>query len=126
MIAIVLDDLGIDKRRGRRAIDLPAALTLAFLPYATELAEQTARARARGHELLVHVPMQPHGAASDPGPNVLDIDLGADEGRRRLEWTLRQFGRFGGLSNPMGSSLPASPDGMPLGGAAAWAGGRGG
>src|SRR3546814_15773350 len=91
MIAIVLDDLGIDKRRGRRAIDLPAALTLAFLPYATELAEQTARARARGHELLVHVPMQPHGADSDPGPNVLDIDLGAAEVRRRLEWTLRQF-----------------------------------
>lgn len=112
MIAIVLDDLGIDKRRGRRAIDLPAPVTLAFLPYATELAEQTALARARGHELLMHLPMQPHGHNSDPGPNVLDIDLGTDEVRRRIEWSLRQFDGFVGVNNHMGSRFTESAEGM--------------
>src|SRR3546814_20657186 len=86
MIAIVLDDLGIDKRRGLRAIDLPAALTLAFLPSATELAEQTARARARGHELLVHVPMARHGADVEPGATVLAIQHGDHVLRRRRAW----------------------------------------
>lgn len=112
MIAIVLDDLGIDKRRGRRAIELPAPVTLAFLPYASELAEQTAQARSRGHELLVHLPMQPHGSGWDPGPNVLDIDLGAEEVRRRIEWSLRQFDGFVGVNNHMGSRFTESAEGM--------------
>lgn len=114
MIAIVLDDIGIDKRRGRRAIELPAPVTLAFLPYASELAEQTAQARARGHELLVHVPMQPHGTDADPGPNALDIGLGADEVQRRIEWSLRQFDGFVGINNHMGSRFTESPEGMRL------------
>lgn len=114
MIAIVLDDLGIDKRRARRAIELPAPVTLAFLPYATELSEQTAEARARGHELLVHLPMQPHGHNSDPGPNVLDIELGADEVRGRIAWSLRQFEGFVGVNNHMGSRFTESAEGMRL------------
>lgn len=114
MIAVVLDDLGIDKRRARRAIELPAPVTLAFLTYATELEEQTALARRHGHELLVHVPMQPHGYNSDPGPNVLDIDLGAAEVRRRLEWSLRQFEGYVGVNNHMGSRFTESEEGMRL------------
>ena len=114
MIAIVLDDLGIDKRRARRAIELPAPVTLAFLPYATELEEQTALARQRGHELLVHVPMQPHGHNSDPGPNVLDIDLGAAELRDRIAWNLKQFDGYVGVNNHMGSRFTESEDGMRL------------
>lgn len=114
IIAIVLDDLGIDKRRGRRAIELPAPVTLAFLPYATDLAEQTALARQRGHELLVHVPMQPHGRDSDPGPNVLDIDLGAAELRARIAWNLKQFEGYVGVNNHMGSRFTESAEGMRL------------
>jgi len=112
MIAIVLDDLGIDRRRAARAIDLPATLTLAFLPYARELADQTAAARKRGHELLVHLPMQPHGDDWDPGPNVLDIDLGVAEVRQRIEWSLRQFEGYVGVNNHMGSRFTESPEGM--------------
>ncbi|MEQ9334011.1 divergent polysaccharide deacetylase family protein [Thalassobaculum sp.] len=114
MIAIVLDDLGIDKRRGRRAIELPAPVTLAFLPYATELEEQTVLARQRGHELLVHVPMQPQDHNSDPGPNVLDVDLGVAELRGRIAWNLRQFDGYVGVNNHMGSRFTESEDGMRL------------
>ena len=74
----------IDKRRGRRAIDLPAPVTLAFLPYASELAEQTAQARARGHELLVHVNMEPTDRGIDPGPKALLTSLSPAEIRERM------------------------------------------
>jgi len=114
MIAIVLDDLGIDKHRARRAIELPSAVTLAFLPYATELDEQTALARQRGHELLVHIPMQPHGHDSDPGPNALDIDLGIVEVRSRIGWNLKQFDGYLGVNNHMGSRFTESDQGMRL------------
>lgn len=114
VIAIVLDDLGIDKRRSRRAVSLPAPITLAYLPYAEGLEEQTAEARGRGHELLVHMPMQPHGVNSDPGPNVLDMRLGAIEVLTRLEWNLDRFSGYVGVNNHMGSLFTESEEGMRL------------
>jgi len=86
MIAVVIDDLGIDRRRTARAIALKGPLTLSFLTYADGLAEQTAVARAAGHELMLHVGMEPAGAGVDPGPNVLTTDAGAEELRWRLDW----------------------------------------
>ena len=47
-IAIVMDDLGIDQARTRRVIALPAPLTLAFLVYGNDIAEQTEAAAAAG------------------------------------------------------------------------------
>src|SRR3546814_4622513 len=40
---------------------LPAPITLAFLPYAPAVREQAAAAHSLGHELLVHVSMEPVG-----------------------------------------------------------------
>jgi hypothetical protein len=114
MIAIVLDDLGVDRRRSARAIDLPQPITLAFLPYATDVDIQAKRARGLGHELLVHVPMQPHGVDADPGPHALDMTLGADEVRRRLSWNLKQFDGYVGLNNHMGSRFTESAPGAAL------------
>jgi polysaccharide deacetylase 2 family uncharacterized protein YibQ len=113
-IAIVLDDLGIDTRRSHRAVALPAPLTLAYLPYADGLEDQTRAARRAGHELLVHIPMQPHGADADPGPNALDMRLGAIEVLSRLEWDLDRFEGYVGINNHMGSLFTESEEGMRL------------
>ena len=74
-IAVVLDDLGVDRKRTARAIGLRAPLTLSFLTYASGPERQAASARASGHELLVHVPMEPVGNNVDPGPNVLEMRI---------------------------------------------------
>lgn len=113
-IAIVLDDLGIDVRRSNRAVALSAPMTLAFLPYAEGLEAQTAAARAAGHELLVHIPMQPHGEDADPGPNALDMRLGAIEVLSRLDWDLARFSGYVGINNHMGSLFTESEEGMRL------------
>jgi polysaccharide deacetylase 2 family uncharacterized protein YibQ len=114
MIAVVLDDIGVDKRRSARAVALPGPLTMAYLPYADDLQAQTAEARRRGHELLVHMPMQPKGHNSDPGPNVLDMRLGAIEVLSRIEWNLSQFTGYVGVNNHMGSLFTESEEGMRL------------
>ena len=111
-IAIVIDDLGVDRKRSARAIALPAPLTMAFLAYAPELERQTAAARAAGHELLVHVPMQPRNDTLDPGPNVLAVDLAPEQLRRRLDWGLTRFTGFVGINNHMGSRFTAHAEGM--------------
>ncbi len=112
MIAIVLDDLGLNRRGARRAIGLPAPLTLAFMTYAEELDRMTADARAAGHELMLHMPMEPRSKSYDPGPNVLRTELSQKELARRLHWGLGRFGHFVGVNNHMGSRFTASPKGM--------------
>jgi len=105
-IAILIDDMGGEVVQSRRAISLPAAISLSFLPY-PETAPALARAAGRdGHEVLVHVPMEPEGKA-DPGPNALRTDLAADENVRRLEWSLSRITGFDGVNNHEGSKFTA-------------------
>jgi polysaccharide deacetylase 2 family uncharacterized protein YibQ len=102
-IAIVIDDCGLDKKRTERAIALKGPLTLSFLPYATDLPRMTEEAHRNGHELLVHVPMEPISRAEDMGPNGLAVNLGAAEVLRRLRWDLGRFDGYVGINNHMGS-----------------------
>ncbi len=110
-VAVVLDDLGMNRSATERAIRLPAGVTLAFLPYAPKVAAQARRAGARGHELLVHLPMEPVGAA-DPGPMALYRDLEEGEFHQRLEWNLSRFAGFVGVNNHMGSAYTADAGAM--------------
>ncbi len=114
-IAIVLDDLGLNKGRTRTATALPGPLTMAFLPYAKDLPAQTAEARRRGHELLIHMPMEPRDMVrNDPGPQALLRDLSSDEIKRRLDWAMDSFPAHVGINNHMGSAFTADGDSMRL------------
>lgn len=112
MVVIVIDDMGVAKARSSDVVNLPGPLTLAYLPYATQLADQTRTALFAGHELLVHVPMQPTNQDVDPGPNVLTIDLTEEELRRRIHLNLDQFEGYVGLNNHMGSLFTTDATGM--------------
>lgn len=112
MIAIVIDDVGLNRPLAYKSIALPAPVTLAFMTYAEDLDTMAAAARSAGHELLVHVPMLPRSRRYDPGPNVLDASLPAAEVRRRLKWGLGRFDGFVGINNHMGSRFTTSPEGM--------------
>lgn len=103
MISIVIDDLGLDRPRTQRALDLPAPLTVAFLPYARDLSGLATRARNAGHEILVHLPMEPESGEVDPGPNALHVRQNKDEILRRLRWALDQVPFHVGANNHMGS-----------------------
>ncbi|WP_338086804.1 divergent polysaccharide deacetylase family protein [Magnetospirillum aberrantis] len=112
MIAVVIDDLGVDRRRSEKVIPLRAPLTLAWMTYAQDLPRLTHEARAHGHELLVHVPMQPQGGNWDPGPDVLEVGVHPEENRRRLTWGLNRFEGFVGINNHMGSRFTGDRVGM--------------
>ncbi|GAB4197946.1 MAG: hypothetical protein OHK0024_36850 [Thalassobaculales bacterium] len=111
MIAIVIDDMGVDRQRSARAIALAAPLTMAFLPYADDLPSQAAAARRRGHELLVHLPMEPEGPA-DPGPGALLLRLSEAENMSRLRAALTRFPGFVGVNNHMGSRFTRNAEAM--------------
>ena len=113
MIAMVIDDLGLRRANTAALIAMPGPLTLAFLPYADALEPQARAARAAGHELLVHVPMEATGHEW-PGPNALLSSLSPTEMLSRLRAQLRSFPDFVGVNNHMGSRLTASRAEMAL------------
>ncbi|HEC14568.1 MAG TPA: hypothetical protein ENI72_02310, partial [Rhodospirillales bacterium] len=88
LIALVIDDMGMDRKRTARAAALKGPLTLSYLTYAEDLLKQTEKAKANGHELMLHMSMEPGSDAVDPGPNVLLLDLPLKELKRRLNWGL--------------------------------------
>lgn len=103
-IILVIDDIGADEVLSMRALDLPAEINFAILPN-TELAPEFAvAARGRGHETMIHLPMQPVGD-DDPGPNALVSGQSADEVRDTLQWAMTQVPGARGFNNHMGSAL---------------------
>lgn len=113
-IAIVIDDLGLNQKRTGIVIDLPAPITLAFMPYGYHLSKHTKRARKNGHELLVHMPMEPLNAGTNPGKNALLIGLTDKQLISRIKWNLSQFPNFIGINNHMGSKFTTWDRGMKL------------
>lgn len=111
LIAIVIDDVGLDRPHSRRAWELPGPITLSFLPYAKDLREQAKAAHARGNELMLHMPMEPLGRA-DPGPNPILVSLSDPELRQRVTADLDSFDGYVGVNNHMGSRFTAYRPGM--------------
>jgi polysaccharide deacetylase 2 family uncharacterized protein YibQ len=103
-IAIMIDDMGLNMVNSRRMVALSAPLTLAYLPYAENIKKQTTLARQNGHELWVHMPMEPTNMkGNNPGPNALLTTNTPDENMRRLNENLARFDGYTGINNHMGS-----------------------
>ena len=111
-IILIIDDLGLDRVRTQQIIDLPAPLTLAFLPYAPDVREQSTRAYHKGHEILVHVPMQPLNDTLDPGPSFLRVDHDAKTIHDTLSTMLDLVPKAVGINNHMGSLLTQDEQAM--------------
>jgi polysaccharide deacetylase 2 family uncharacterized protein YibQ len=111
VLAIVIDDLGPAQALTRRAIHLPRPVTLAFLPYAEGLGGLAAAAKANGHEVFLHLPMEPEGD-EDPGPNAILVGLEPRELSRRLAWAFDRLPQATGVNNHMGSRATSDPAAM--------------
>ena len=105
VIAIVIDDLGLNRRQTAAITALPGPLTLAFIPYAEDLARQTEAALDHGHEIFLHLPMEPLDPAKNPGPNALLSSLSSSDLSARLVANLDRFSGYVGVNNHMGSRL---------------------
>ena len=104
-IAIVVDDMGVNERYSRKFLTLSHNLTLSYLPYGKNIKKQTEEAKSFGHELLMHLPMEPLNNKINPGPNALLSGIGKKEFLKTLNWNLAQFDGFKGVNNHMGSNL---------------------
>jgi polysaccharide deacetylase 2 family uncharacterized protein YibQ len=104
-IAIIVGGVGIDPGGTQRAIaDLPGEITLALAPYADDLDQVVADARAEGHELLMQIPLEPFSYPHvNPGPQTLTVDASANANRDRLHWLMARATNYVGVVNYMGA-----------------------
>lgn len=104
-IAIIIDDLGLDIRRTREVLALPGTLTLAFLPYARKAPELAKQGKEKGHELIIHVPMEPLNGNLSGGIWTLHSAMGRKEFEGTLDRIMNSFEGYVGINNHMGSRL---------------------
>ncbi len=99
-VALVMMALGLGVTTSQAAIEtLPPQVSLAFSPYAEPLEQWIALARARGHEALLDLPMEPKDFPDrDPGHETLMSDASEAEILRRLEAILGRGSAIVGLA----------------------------
>lgn len=109
-VAIVMTGLGLSDQTTQMAIDrLPPGSTLSFSPYGQNLQNWVAAARAKGHEVLLELPMEPFNFPDDD-PGAHTLMAGSPENTGKLNWLLARFSGYAGVVNAQGGKLLASPD----------------
>ena len=107
-LAIVIDDVGYSLKYGQRAVDLPAAVTLAVLPYAPHTQTLAHRAELAGHDIIIHQPMEPHPSAHvRTEEETLTMSMSQDQLRNAFRRALDAVPQRTGVSNHTGSLLTA-------------------
>lgn len=111
-IAIVIDDLGMSAREVDNVLALGELVTLSFLPDGADAPWLARYARRAGHEILVHVPMEPLGSGHRLGAYGLKVGYGGAANRSRLATILGRFGAYVGINNHMGSRFTSDVESM--------------
>jgi polysaccharide deacetylase 2 family uncharacterized protein YibQ len=101
-IAIMIDDMGLNRIQSDRAIHLPAPLTLSWMPYAPNVTDQAATGAAHGHETMLHMNMEALGR-TDPGPDSLRTWLPAETNLAYVRRALDLLPNAVGLNQHEGS-----------------------
>ena len=110
-IALVIDDLGEERRIARELLEWDFPLTFSILPF-TPYAKTIAReAHLKGKEVIVHVPMEPHGYPKvRPGEGALLEEMNEESLRQQLVKDIEAVPYIKGASNHMGSRLMEDPE----------------
>jgi polysaccharide deacetylase 2 family uncharacterized protein YibQ len=105
LVAVVIDDFGSTWSDTSEAfLRFRAPLTLAVLPGYRGSRRIADAARARGFEVLLHLPMEPENYPRvQPGPLAVLVDQAPSEVRARIRQGLKSVGPVKGVSSHMGS-----------------------
>lgn len=108
-ISIIIDDLGQNLPRDRRALGLPGPVTLAVMPDTPHAAEFAREAHKAGKTVIIHMPMDPAG-----GPFAWRPDLPPTELQSRLDAAFKAVPYAAGMNNHEGSRMTSQPEAMAL------------
>ncbi len=113
MVAIVVDDIGYDQEAAKQLLAIDAPLTFSILPFSPYSKDIMAAARAKGREILLHLPMEPEEFPSvKPGPGAILSGMPPDQLIAQLNRNIDQTPGLSGVNNHMGSRISTSSEQM--------------
>jgi len=101
-VSVIIGGLGVNRSLTTQAInELPADVTLAFAAHAPGLQNWINKARAKGHEVLIELPMESADFnAAEPGADrALMASRNAAANIRNLDWLLSRAQGYFGVTN---------------------------
>ncbi|MBI9090285.1 MAG: divergent polysaccharide deacetylase family protein [Desulfobacterium sp.] len=105
-VAIIIDDIGFDKKISAALADLDRNITLSILPGAPHAKAIAESLHARGSEIMLHLPMEPMEYPKvNPGPGALLSTMTPDELLAQLRRDLAAIPHVKGVNNHMGSRI---------------------
>jgi polysaccharide deacetylase 2 family uncharacterized protein YibQ len=108
-VALIIDDLGNDRRLARKFIRLDSNLTISILPQSPFTKYIAKDARENGLEIMLHQPMEPNEYPKvHPGPGVLLTAMSPDAIIDQLNANLDAIPDIKGVNNHMGSKMTAN------------------
>ncbi len=103
-LAILLDDAGQNMDLIWRAGGLPSEVGVAVLPFLPASSESAKLLHRAGHEIWLHLPMEPAGYPEEnPGPGAVFVGMAEDEVRKTVRAAIKNIPYAVGVNNHMGS-----------------------
>ena len=113
MVVIIMDDLGRSLERAREVVDLDLPVTFSILPGEVLATEAALLAARSGHEVMIHVPMEPQSyPETNPGSDALLLGQSEAEIMKRVRGFFKKVPYAVGANNHMGSRFTEYRDGM--------------
>ncbi|RNB70047.1 divergent polysaccharide deacetylase family protein [Brevibacillus panacihumi] len=107
-VAFVIDDFGNNMKGTEEMLSMPVPMTIAVMPFLPSTKKDAELAYKNGHDVIVHMPMEPlKGRASWLGPGAITTDLSDEEIRDRLRKAIDEVPHAIGMNNHMGSKATA-------------------
>ena len=108
-IAIYVGAMGLNPSATQLAIDtMPPEVTFAFVANAPAAPASVDAARAKGHEIMLQLPMQ-NGQGQLTGPHALKPDETPAHLAGDLDWLMSRFSGYTGLTNLLGAPVTSNP-----------------
>lgn len=110
-VAIIMDDLGRSKQKALEVFKLNAPVTIAILPHRNYSAWIAEEANRRGHDIILHIPMEPIKPLK-LGKGGLYLWMSDEEIAETLISDINSVPFIKGVSNHMGSAFTQDKRGM--------------
>ena len=103
-LAIIIDDVGQDKALLEELLRINLPITISILPYCRYSTESAEKAHLAGRDILLHLPMEPHGYPEiKPGAGALLTTMNPEQIEQELSRDLKAVPFVKGVNNHMGS-----------------------
>ncbi|NVL89627.1 MAG: divergent polysaccharide deacetylase family protein [Desulfobacterales bacterium] len=102
-MALIIDDIGYSFSRARQFLELGVPITFSILPRLASSYDLAVEIHDKGHEIMLHQPMEPYNSNLDPGPGALYVGYGSETIGNIVEENISDVPFAVGVNNHMGS-----------------------